>query len=72
MKKEIPHYTCVKCGHNTYTAGEIRVSGSFFTQAFNMQKERYDAITCNTCQYTEFYKITKRGTLANVLDFLIG
>jgi len=72
MKKEIQHYSCSKCGHGAHTAGEIRVAGSFLTQAFNMQKEKYATITCNTCQYTEFYKIKKGGTLANVLDFLIG
>jgi len=59
MKKEIQHYSCSKCGHGAHTAGEIRVAGSFLTQAFNMQKEKYATITCNTCQYTEFYKIKK-------------
>ena len=54
MKKEIQHYSCSKCGHGAHTAGEIRVAGSFLTQAFNMQKEKYATITCNTCQYTEF------------------
>ncbi|MBT4442558.1 MAG: GTP-binding protein [Oceanospirillaceae bacterium] len=61
-------WSCIKCGNRDYAAGEIRVSGGFWSRIFDVQNKKYSAVTCTKCSYTEFYKGSS-STLGNVFDF---
>lgn len=61
------NWQCVKCTHNEYELGEIRVAGGFWSKIFDVQGSKYSAVTCQRCSYTEFYK-AKSSTLGNVFD----
>jgi hypothetical protein len=64
-------YSCPKCGHNKYEAGEMYVSGSFWSKIFNIQNRKYTTLTCSRCTYTEFFKI-EMNKIGNVFDFFVG
>lgn len=64
-------WSCIKCGNRSYDAGEIRVSGGFWSRIFDVQNKKYSAVTCSKCSYTEFYKGSS-STLGNVFDFFTG
>ncbi|WP_439105854.1 zinc ribbon domain-containing protein [Congregibacter sp.] len=62
------NWQCPKCNHQEFDAGEIRVSGGFWSRIFDVQNKKYSAVTCQRCGYTEFYK-GDASTLGNVFDF---
>lgn len=62
------NWQCMKCGHDEYETGEIRVAGGFWSKIFDVQANKYSAVTCERCSYTEFYKGSS-STLGNVFDF---
>jgi len=66
-----PKWSCPKCNHSSFDTGEIRVSGGFWSRIFDVQNKKYTAVTCEKCQYTEFYKGSS-STLGNVFDFFTG
>ncbi len=61
-------WVCPKCGHNEFETGEIRVAGGFWSRIFDVQAEKYGAVTCINCTYTEFYKGQKSSTLESIFD----
>ena len=61
-------YVCVKCNETEYTTGEIRTTGSGITRFLNIQNQKYGAVTCLGCGYTEFYRTGGKG-IGNVVDF---
>ena len=61
-------WTCLRCSGKKFEAGEIRVSGGFWSRIFDVQNKKYSAVTCDKCGYTEFYK-REASTLGNVFDF---
>ncbi len=61
-------YVCPKCGNKSYTVGEIRAAGSFWTKIFDIQNRRFTSITCERCSFTEFYN-TPSNKIGNVFDF---
>ncbi len=65
---EHPNYCCAKCQNRSYSTGEIRAAGGFWTKIFDIQSEKYTAVTCTQCGYTEFYK-RDGSTIENVFDF---
>ncbi|PQB04039.1 zinc ribbon domain-containing protein [Aureitalea marina] len=60
-------YKCVKCGNNTFSIGEIRTTGTFLSKVFDVQHKKFSHITCERCQYTEFYRM-KSSLLGNIFD----
>ena len=34
------NWSCIKCGHNKYEVGEMRVAGSFWQKIFNVQRTK--------------------------------
>ena len=64
-------WSCPKCTNKHFTTGEMRVSGGFWSRIFDVQNKRYFSVSCQNCQYTEFYKGSS-STLGNVFDFFTG
>ena len=62
------NWSCLRCSSRQFEAGEIRVSGGFWSRIFDVQNKKYSAVTCDKCGYTEFYK-RDASTLGNVFDF---
>ena len=62
------NWQCPKCQETEYNVGEIRVAGGFWSKIFDVQASKYSAVTCNRCDYTEFYKCSS-STLGSVFDF---
>lgn len=61
-------YVCPKCGSRSYELGEIRATGGIVSKIFDVQTEKYTAVTCSRCKYTEFYKADS-SMLGNIFDF---
>lgn len=68
---EHKNWVCVKCRNKSFEIGEMRVSGGFWSKLFDVQNNKYTAVTCNRCSYTEFYKGSS-SSIGNVFDFLAG
>ena len=61
----------MRCSGHEFETGEIRVAGGVWSRIFDVQNKKYNAVTCNKCGFTEFYKGDKT-TLGNVFDFFTG
>ena len=70
LKKESVGFKCPKCSCVTYKAGEIRVAGGILGKLFDVEGNRFTALTCEKCSYTEFYKAPS-GMLSNIFDLFI-
>ena len=64
-------YSCPKCGHQVYEAGELRGAGSRSMAAFDISNKAFVHVSCKGCGYTEFYKIGVEGADV-IFDFLMG
>lgn len=62
------NYTCPKCSAREYDIAEMRAAGGFWSKIFDVQGQRYSAVICARCKYTEFYK-ADTSMLGNVFDF---
>ena len=65
------NYVCPKCNNDSYTTGQIRAAGGFWSKLFDVQTAKYTAVSCKRCKYTEFYKGTS-GLGSNLIDFMTG
>jgi len=63
------NWTCPKCRNNEFSTGQIRVAGGFWSKIFDVQASKYNAVTCDKCGYTEFYRGTS-STLGSIFDFI--
>ena len=63
-------YQCIKCPSTEATTGEIRTTGSGFSRFLNLQNQKYAALSCADCGYTEFYKQSGGGLAGNIFDEL--
>ncbi|MBH26951.1 MAG: GTP-binding protein [Chloroflexi bacterium] len=64
-------YECAKCGSTQFTNNEIRTTGSGLSRFFDIQNQKFTAVTCNNCGYTELFKV-QGGGIGNFFDFLSG
>ncbi len=64
-------FSCVKCEKTDYKTGEIRTTGSGLSRFFNLQNQKFTAMSCTECGYTELYR-TDGGGVGNILDLLSG
>ena len=39
------NWSCIKCGHNTYEIGEMRVASSFWQKIFNVQRTKFSSVS---------------------------
>lgn len=71
LPKKRSKYKCPKCTHREFLSGEIRASGGALSSMFDLETERFTAISCKKCGYTEFYR-TDSSVAQNVLDYLVS
>ncbi|GAB2620737.1 zinc ribbon domain-containing protein [Novilysobacter erysipheiresistens] len=64
-------YACAKCGETEYLRREIRTEGGFLSAAFDVSNNRFTAVSCKRCGYTELYRTDVAGG-AQLFDFLAG
>lgn len=62
-------YVCVKCGGTEHRNDEMRAEGGFWSAAFDVSTNRFTAVTCLRCGYTELYR-SGLGGGSKVFDFL--
>ena len=60
---------CPKCGHDEADVGEIATTGTGFSKLFDIQNNRFAAVSCTNCGYTEFYRQSDDEI---VLDLFLG
>ncbi len=63
-------YACAKCKHTEFESAEIRTTGSELSRFLNLQNQKFAAITCTGCNYTELCRMHRGGRAASVLDIL--
>ena len=39
------NWSCPKCSNKDFEAGEMRVTGSFWTKIFNIQNKKYSSVS---------------------------
>ena len=61
-------WECPKCGGAHYDTDDVRVTGSGLSRFFNVQNRKFTAVTCDNCNYTEFYR-GESSMLGNIVDF---
>lgn len=64
-------YICAKCGGTDYSRNEIRTEGGLLSAAFDISTNRFTAVSCNHCGFTELYR-TNVGAGAKIFDFLVS
>ena len=64
-------YQCAKCEGSEFKNNEIRTTGSGLSRFFDIQNQKFTAVTCNNCGYTELFKV-QGGGIGNFFDFLSG
>ena len=64
-------YVCPKCTHPDWHAGQVRVSGGFWSSILDFESRRFTSISCNKCSYTELYK-TDASKLSSVIDVFVS
>lgn len=62
------NYKCPKCSNHQYEVGEVRMAGGFWSKIFDVQGQKFAAVTCTKCKYTEIYK-ADTSMLGNIFDF---
>jgi predicted nucleic-acid-binding Zn-ribbon protein len=62
-------FVCSKCGHDSFTSGEIRVSGSVLGSLLEVEGNRFTYVACKQCRFTEFY-LGDKELMTSILDFL--
>ena len=64
-------FVCVKCGGTDYSRNEMRAEGGFLSAAFDISTNRFIAVSCDRCGFTELYRSDVAGG-AKVFDFLVS
>jgi predicted nucleic-acid-binding Zn-ribbon protein len=64
-------FKCNRCGSYEYEKGEIRTTGSGISRFFNYQNQKFGAISCKSCGFTELYR-QGSGGVGNLFDILSG
>jgi uncharacterized protein len=68
-KNQILKFTCPKCGNKQYEIGEMWTFSSFWTKIFELHTRRFTYLTCQSCKYTEIYKVPKKK-IGEVINFI--
>jgi len=64
-------YRCPKCNHDQHETREMRGAGGFWSKIFDVQGQRYTAIICSRCRYTEFFHADS-SMMGNIFDLFTG
>ena len=65
------NYVCPKCDSRNYEITNVSMTGSGIAKIFDVQNNKFSAVSCSNCKYTEFYK-AETSALSNIFDLLIG
>ena len=73
MKNEttVLKYTCSKCGSKKYIVKGVVIQHSQLSQIFSLPGNRYTAVVCERCKYTEFYNLPVQS-IKEAFDFIPG
>ena len=63
-------YSCEKCHSTGYKTGEIRTTGSGLSRFLNLQNQKFTAISCDKCGYTDLFRTDGGGKIGNIFDVL--
>jgi predicted nucleic-acid-binding Zn-ribbon protein/peroxiredoxin len=64
-------FACSRCSYDECERCEIATAGGFLSRIFNVQHNKFVAVSCRACGFTELYKRTT-GMTGNVVDFIVG
>ena len=64
-------FTCTKCGGTRYSRNEMRAEGGLLSAAFDVSTNRFIAVSCDTCGFTELYR-DDPSTASKLFDFLVS
>lgn len=64
-------FTCTKCGGTEYSRKEMRAEGGMLSAAFDISTNRFTAVSCENCGFTELYR-TNAGAGSKIFDFLVS
>ncbi|WP_456477780.1 zinc ribbon domain-containing protein [Geoglobus ahangari] len=69
-------FRCPKCGNTKAQAKKLAMTGTGLSKILDIQMNKYLAVSCLYCGYTEFYRLDvvegKRGVIGDVLDVIFG
>ncbi len=64
-------YSCSKCHATEYSTSEITTTGSGLSRFFDLQNQKFTAISCGKCGYTDLFRSDGSGGLkGNIIDLL--
>jgi len=64
-------FVCAKCGGNQCSRKEMRAEGGLLSAAFDISTNRFIAVSCDHCGFTELYrKDVAAGS--KLFDFLVS
>ncbi len=68
-------FVCGKCKARGGTTKRIATTGTGFSKLFDIQHNRFVAVSCKNCGYTELYNpeiLEGKDRLGDVMDVLFG
>ncbi|MDQ3056354.1 MAG: zinc ribbon domain-containing protein [Pseudomonadota bacterium] len=64
-------FACGKCGGTEYSRKEMRAEGGVLSAAFDIATNRFTAVSCEKCGFTELYR-TGTSAGSKIFDFLVS
>lgn len=68
-------FVCSKCGRRAGRTRRLAATGTGLSKLFDIQHNKFIAVSCSNCGFTEFYDpgvLEKQSHLGDVLDVLFG
>jgi predicted nucleic-acid-binding Zn-ribbon protein len=72
MNSEVPGSDgCPKGGHDEADVGGVAMTSDGLGKFFDIQSNKFKAVSCTNCGYTEFYR-ADRSRGSDVVDVFLG
>ena len=65
------NWSCPKCEHRSFETNQMRAEGGLLSSMFDVATNRFTALSCSRCGYTELYRTNQQG-IDKVLDLMVG
>ena len=68
-------FRCPKCHHSGAVARRFAGTGTGITRLLDIQHNKFIALSCRNCGFTELYQpdvLEGAGNLGNILDVIFG
>jgi len=62
---------CPKCGATDADIGSVSMTGGGLSKMFDIQTNKFQAVSCANCGYTEFYRADRSGG-SDIVDVFLG